>query len=56
MDRGELYDVRAVEVTNRGDGFGDRLSPFDVLVDAMMRATDVSIEEGQTLVAPPVQR
>merc|ERR1711959_202233 len=50
VDLGKKEKIRQIRITNRGDCCGDRLNPFDVLVDGSACASDVSISQGETKV------
>ena len=48
MDLGAPREIKAVEITNRGDCCGDRLNGFSVRVGNTLCASGVSISLGQT--------
>ena len=44
----QLYIITHIQITNRGDCCGNRLSGFSVLIDGVSCATDVFIRQGET--------
>jgi len=47
IDLGQTHKIESVWLQNRGDCCGDRLNPFDVLVDGVPCATGKQVPQGQ---------